>query len=289
MEKYLPVQMKFLQKCLQSLMLDYKWLRSGYIPLGYRVSYVFRKYLCLIRKRKKIKWLNLKDFEFDNLSTPATLQSYPDEIAYLLKQISIDRPLILDIGANVGQFVTTAAFLIPGARIFSFEPNPNIFDILVKNTKSYTSVSCFNLAVSPAGEIPFFYVPGYSGKGSFIKSNANINLLGKETKQINVRSTELDYDMIEKLNIPQHYDLIKIDVEGYEANVLDALIDIDTSLLYVEASLNREKNYYLVDLLKKMERIMGDIDLLYIDKIDATNARQTTVNILVRRCLKAKS
>ena len=59
-------------------------------------------------------------------------------------------PFILDIGSNIGMSMIYFKYLFEGARIIGFEPDPKIFDILVKNLRSFdiTDSEIHNFACS---------------------------------------------------------------------------------------------------------------------------------------------
>jgi hypothetical protein len=147
--------MRLIHKELQSIELDFAWLRFDRLPLLQRLDYLLRKYYALATRATAIAWLGSK-FTYDNLRMPATLQSYPRELVPLLKHLKTQTPLILDIGANVGQFASTMAFLLPQARIFSFEPNPMAFELLMRNMRPHRHVTCFKYSVSTENNLPFF-------------------------------------------------------------------------------------------------------------------------------------
>lgn len=73
-------------------------------------------------------------------------------------------PVIIDIGANIGIFVRYALNQCPEARIFAFEPAPQVFELLSKNTSSFRSqVIVERCGISDAsGEAKFTYYPNYS-------------------------------------------------------------------------------------------------------------------------------
>lgn len=57
-------------------------------------------------------------------------------------------PVLLDIGANIGQTSCAYASLIPQARIHAFEPFRENFEQTVENTKSFSKVHAHRLAMS---------------------------------------------------------------------------------------------------------------------------------------------
>ena len=110
----------------------------------------------------------------------------------------------LDIGANIGVTSAILSQHLSEGYIFAFEPGASIFRALQTNieTNRLTNVKAFNMAVAEtSGAVLFSENSAY---GSISKS-------GTET-----RSTSVD-DIAADL---KRLDFIKIDVEGFEKNVL---------------------------------------------------------------------
>jgi FkbM family methyltransferase len=260
--------MKKVKQLKFSIQEDLKWLRQDGININEKIGYILRKYAAFTKRSKFIKYLG-NDIESDNVATPVTLQGYPAEIYELDEHVNFRNPCaILDIGANIGQFSITLATLFPKTRIYSFEANPDIFVLLQKNTKNLPNIVTFNVAVGPNRKMAFYYVPGKSGKGSFILSNAVINLDAKDVKKIEIDSVELTEESCQSLGIPIKFDLIKIDVEGFEYQVLNSLKEIKTRYLVLEYSVGRESGYEFIDLLKRLESMFGRIKIVFCEAID---------------------
>jgi hypothetical protein len=63
---------------------------------------------------------------------------------------------ILDIGAHKGQTVNFFTKVFPKAKIYSFEPNPEAFQVLKKFNSN--NISCLNVGFSSkVGETDFLY------------------------------------------------------------------------------------------------------------------------------------
>lgn len=65
-----------------------------------------------------------------------------------LEQLAAGARVIFDVGANVGQTATQLAALFPDADVLSFEPDPEVFATLQKNTAALPRVSSFPIALS---------------------------------------------------------------------------------------------------------------------------------------------
>ena len=154
---------------------------------------------------------------------PHGLQIQPNRAyrAPWIQALNIDT--ILDIGANVGQAAINFCTLFPKAKVHSFEPIPDCFTQLKQVAMAFPNLSIHNFALGDeTGQIDF-HQNGYSPASSILNmSEEHVKSYPKtvESSTINVPIRRLD-DVITELNLPDHSRiLVKIDVQGYEKNVI---------------------------------------------------------------------
>ena len=120
-----------------------------------------------------------------------------------------------DIGANIGAY-TLIASECAGARVVSVEPHPRTFALLEENVRRNTrnNVQCLNLALSNRD--------GYVSLSDLPESAINRVLNDDDVaeKHLHVPCRRLD-GVCRELGL--HPDFIKIDVEGYEKEVIEGL------------------------------------------------------------------
>lgn len=119
---------------------------------------------------------------------------------------------IIDAGANIGYFTLFFSKLVgEEGKVIAFEPDPTNFDILKKNIKlnGITNVELVKKGISNRNESMKLYKSDVSGGHSLIK-----NEWGKEFTTIQTVTLD-DYFNDQKI------DLIKIDVEGFELEVIE--------------------------------------------------------------------
>lgn len=118
---------------------------------------------------------------------------------------------VFDVGANIGYFTLLASSLVEGTgRVFAFEPEPENFQLLVKNVElnSCKNVESFNLAVSDRlGRDDLYIADRNKGLHSLRK------LSNQHTSSISVKTTTIDQFSEGR---PIKPDFFKIDVEGHE-------------------------------------------------------------------------
>jgi FkbM family methyltransferase len=131
---------------------------------------------------------------------------------------------VLDIGANQGQFAKLAREVFPGAVIHSFEPLPDCYEALQKALPGDNNFSCYNKAVGRAVSELEFFRSVHSPSSSFLqmedahKQAFPESSAGQVKEPIRVKVDTLD--AIFGQNIPPKNILLKIDVQGFENEVL---------------------------------------------------------------------
>jgi FkbM family methyltransferase len=128
---------------------------------------------------------------------------------------------VLDIGASVGDFAFTIRPLLPDAQIYSFEPLPDCYQLMLDHLKGAAKFEAFNLALGEqSGELEF-QRSGHSPSSSFLKMAASHKTAypaSADNRAVQVRMERLD-DLAARLVLTEPM-LVKIDVQGYEDHVL---------------------------------------------------------------------
>jgi FkbM family methyltransferase len=126
-----------------------------------------------------------------------------------------DRPLVFDVGANVGQTVQAFRKAFREPQIYSFEPSPTTFALLRMNTATIPDVHVWNRALGSSGgqmtlqendrpEMTSFLPLSTFGWGSVIKQ------------------TRIEVDTVDDFCREQHIDridILKSDTQGYDLEV----------------------------------------------------------------------
>lgn len=246
-------QLQLIQRNKDWLSADITWSEKIAFYVAILISYG----RLVATGKKSVRYLG-HSFQYDNVATPLNLQNYPYEITRKIQRnIAVPITSILDIGGNIGQFAVTAEHTLPVVRrIDVLEPNPLVYKILKSNTSYSPKIKAFNYAVGSPDDT-FYYEDGRSAIGSFVKANAGNQA---NLRQVPVKTTS----DIAALTKQHSYDLIVIDVEGYEYNLVKLLKNISAQYLYLEVSgSGRSKNYKHAQLLKEVSRAFGSFDIVY--------------------------
>jgi FkbM family methyltransferase len=126
---------------------------------------------------------------------------------------------ILDIGAHAGSHTVLYKYISPNAKIYCFEPQKKMFELLVNNIASnnFKNVEAFNVGVANIStEAELSDSIQETGKYLEYGGNQNANFGGM---QIGENGEKIHTITIDGLNLTS-CDFIKMDVEGFEPLVL---------------------------------------------------------------------
>ena len=173
------------------------------------------------------------------------------ETAMMMAQTSKDL-VAVDVGANIGYYTLLLAKRVK--KVYAFEPDKKVFKILEKNVKenNLKNVVLFNKAVGK--------------ENKKVKVIRNSNNFGDS--RINLPKSLFDKrDLVEciKLDevIKEKVDLMKIDVQGWEPQVIKGakrIIKKDRPILFLEYTPSEYKNEVMISFLKKIYKNVWSIN-----------------------------
>jgi len=139
------------------------------------------------------------------------------------------KPVIFDIGAHVGAVTGIYRKMFPDSTIHCFEPFPESFAKLKKNTEKDPLTFCHNFAVSDKNGTAIFHSNSESTANSLLASDKmggafwGDNVVDAK-EQIEVKTISLD-DFCQEQKIKE-IDILKIDIQGSEYEVLQGAKDL---------------------------------------------------------------
>lgn len=148
---------------------------------------------------------------------------------------------ILDIGANKGSFTDAYLSKFANINLILIEANPFLCDFLKNKYKNFNNVTVLNNLVSSESEkLIDFYL-----NDNHVISTASIDWITKSRfargniwyQPIKIKSISLD----KLIEIYKSFDLIKIDVEGYELEVIKGLSKKHGELCFEWAEEEKDK------------------------------------------------
>ncbi len=181
---------------------------------------LYRRVMCrrsLYRFNKALYFLSLKGIGIGNWQS-ADISGEKRFVSGIASRL--DTPVVLDIGANVGNYSNLLKELSPRARIFAFEPHPLTFAKLQLSAQLNGYVAVNAACGSVVGKAKLFDHGNHetgTEHASMIKDVIE-SVHSDKSKAWDIDVTTID-DFV-KVNGLVHIDLLKIDVEGGEMNVL---------------------------------------------------------------------
>jgi len=209
--------------------------------------------------------------------------TYEKGLLRILEKLVQPGDIIVDAGANIGLITIFCAIRAgKSGMVLSFEPHPETFPLLQKN-----------IAVNRLSQIKVFDKALGSVAGTAkIYSNLQINRGAASLVEFQADSPSFDIsvlsldDVLRELNISQ-LNLLKIDVEGFEMEVLKGAVGIlskeNAPVLVVECSntrsnfnysmevlfdfLNRQHSYHIYKLSNSKEKISKLVEVKSVEEL----------------------
>ena len=150
------------------------------------------------------------------------LGEYEQGVTQVLLKFLQEDTNFLDVGANIGYFSLIASKKCSLGKVFSFEPDPTNYDLLKSNIalNSLNNIRPYNLALSDRDENLYFSSMGFD-------QNLGARFTAKETATLTQHSlpqakapTQIKAVAFDQFLLNEKINIIKIDVEGFELNVL---------------------------------------------------------------------
>ena len=177
--------------------------------------------------------------------------------------VDVKECVFLDVGGNTGHHSLAMAYVCK--QVHAFEPYKDLwgtFESRIEHNK-ITNIRLHRCALGDRQEVKKYYPPNTNnrGQGSFIRSNSATN--NGEAIQIEVKNAD-KYLVAEGIS---KIDVIKIDVEGYEPNVLKGLnytIKNNSPLIILEISAENKNKFASKEKLLKY--IPAEYELYYLKR-----------------------
>tara|TARA_B100001093_G_C26637712_1_gene931745 strand:- start:131 stop:868 length:738 start_codon:yes stop_codon:yes gene_type:complete len=167
---------------------------------------------------------------------------------------------IIDVGSNRGQFALSANNFFPDSRIICFEPLKSAFHCLEQVFKYKTNLTLFNFAVGNDVKDIEINISNKEDSSSILKITQKQETIFPGTEKISAEIVKLTtlQKIIQSEDLNNDV-LMKIDVQGYELEVLHGSKSILSKLkyIYVESS--------FVEFYKEQPKISDILSFLLIN------------------------
>ena len=159
----------------------------------------------------KEEWyLNFNKNNYDEFNRSTILQYQIENIRNAERLVGrMNRHYAVDVGANIG--LISMQLCEKFEHVIAFEPHPDTFECLKRNVRPYQKVQCHNLAIGNTTRSVNFT--------NFISDCSHNHIAEDLNKPVII----VDQKRLDDCGLPG-CDLLKIDVEGYEYEVIQGAI-----------------------------------------------------------------
>ena len=184
---------------------------------------------------------------------------------------------VLDIGANIGyQSLFYNNFFLSNTKIVCFEPHPISYFFLEKNLSKFNNIILYNFALGNKEGKEIISIPEHE---SHEANNLGIARISKSfTNYLKAEIIVKKFDELKILNDDYQSIFIKIDVEGYEKNVLLGMKNFLKKKKNLFLKIEVNKNYhnyselkYIIDFLFSLNFsffILDNNKLVKLNKVE---------------------
>ncbi len=174
------------------------------------------------------------------LSAVRLHQTYEADRGATMRRRNVD--LVIDVGANVGQYASRLRREGYAGEILSIEPLPGAFKSLEQTMGGDRHWSGINAAAGPKAERATFNISADSVCSSLLKPTST--LLHAIPSARVVETVQVDVVRLDDLSLPPHKNLmLKLDVQGFEKEALSGAYGILQAVDVLELELGVKPGY----------------------------------------------
>lgn len=174
---------------------------------------------------------------------------------YTVKEFLTEEPVVVDVGANSGDWAESFLRSFPRARMFLIEPNPLLRDSIKERFSGRSNVQVLGCALSSKDGVGILNIPvGKSTHSSLLDIHVGRSSCNVEQVKVEIRSGD---HLIKEIGLAC-VDFLKIDTEGLDLEVLKGFSNAIAAgaikvIQFEYSEINLEKRIYLEDFYLNLQ------------------------------------
>ena len=152
-------------------------------------------------KRKINSFVRILGYEIKGVKKIVKHNDFDAIIKFLLKDKDENQQIFFDIGANLGQSINRFKKINIKSQIHSFEPTPNLFELLKKNFGEDQSIKLNNLGVADVKGVINFYAYKYHKINSAVPVDKKSKFSKSRKLNLKTVSEKENFEEIIKINV----------------------------------------------------------------------------------------
>lgn len=194
--------------------------------------------------------INRFDYDSNNVGASKSLLDHGNnctvEADACIKAIAhIKNPVIFDVGSNIGTFTSWMARYFTGGKVYCFEPQRLVYQILCANIaiNNLYNVYAYNSAIGDINARIKILEPNYNIPNDFGTFSLVRNTIEDKASELIIDIHTIDNFV--QINEIEKIDLLKIDTEGMDYSVLlgaKKVLELFRPIIFIEYFDNYENN-----------------------------------------------
>ncbi len=215
------------------------------------------------------------------------------EVVSNLKEMVPELDYIIDVGANSGQFSKVVGYFYPQATIDAFEPLPNLYSKIEKTFENKKNIRTYNVALGNENGTIMFNKNNYGHISSILEISNTNKHYPKQKNDLNQIVVEIK--TLDSLNLIKNKTkgtaLLKLDVQGYELEVLKGATETINNIDYIVIEANLEELYSNQPSFTKMNSYLNESEFELMGMLDfnlGDKNKYIEVDLLYKKTEKSK-
>ena len=205
-----------------------------------------------------------------------------------LFEVAGDFSLVVDVGANRGQFSLVAKSMCPSARVIAFEPIPKAKRVFERVMRGFDSVKVEELAVAESDSLQVLNLAQSDDSSSLFPIGRRQTTYfpdSRHVESLEVRAKRLD-SLLKGVEVPSR-SLLKLDVQGAELSCLKGAEGVLSQFSHVYAELSFVELYDGQPLAAEVIKWLGTNNFELQSVITLSQVRNVTLQadvLFQRKC-----